>query len=305
MKLSSMKYLFGQGLRNVWTNRVMSFASFCILMVSLLLVGFAILFTANINRFISGIETKNEMVVYVKDEAQEADVSALESKIKSTENVVDVQYISKDQAFDDMKQQYASDPNYMHIFDTMGDDTSFLPASFQVRVRELEKMNVTKATIYKMDFVDTINAPDDFASLLTGLRSTVAWLSTAIVAALVAVSMVIISNSTRASVFARRREINIMKYVGATNSFIRIPFFVEGMVTGALAGGAAAGVTWFAYNKLVEVLSQQMSLWQAFGISEFIPFSDVRLWVFGGYIAAGALLGAVGCVFSTGKHLKV
>ena len=96
-----------------------------------------------------------------------------------------------------------------------------------------------------------------------------------------------------------------MKYVGATNAFIRIPFFIEGMFTGMLAGGVASLLTWFGYDSFIDVLSKEMTLWQALGIKEFIPFNSVAVKVVIAYVVAGAVLGAMGSVISTRKHLKV
>ncbi len=301
MKISSMKYLFGQGIKSVWTNRIMTFASFCVILVSLLLVGSMMLFTANVNRFISGIESKNEIVVYLNDNVPEETVSQMEGDIKKLDNVAEVVFYSKEQAFEDYKK---SMENAEEIFESIGDESP-LPDAFKVRVKDISKMTSTIAQINKMQNIYKVSAPNDFADLLIGIKSTVAMISTAVIAALGIVCLVIISNATRASVFARRKEINIMKYVGATNIFIRIPFFVEGMVTGMLAGLAAAGITWFGYEKFIEALSKQMTLWKAFGIDEFIPFASVAVKVFLGYIGAGALLGAIGTVISTRKHLKV
>jgi len=301
MKISSMKYLFGQGVKNVWTNRIMTFASFCVILVSLLLVGSMMLFTANVNRFISGIESKNEIVVYLNDGVTDETVSQMETDIKKLDNVAEVVFYSKEQAFEDYKK---SMENAEEIFESIGDESP-LPDAFKVRVKDISKMTSTIAQINKMQNIYKVSAPNDFADLLIGIKSTVGMISTAVVAALGIVCLVIISNATRASVFARRKEINIMKYVGATNTFIRIPFFVEGMVTGMLAGVAAAGLTWFGYEKFIEALSKQMTLWKAFGIDEFIPFDSVAVKVVLGYVGAGALLGAIGTVISTRKHLKV
>lgn len=305
MKLSSVKYLLGQGIRNVWTNRVMSFASFCILMVSLLLVGFSILFTANINRFISGIEDKNEILVYIADGTAPEQLTTIEDNLKKIANVSSVVLFSKEEAFEKLKADAeAKDDGSADLFAYLG-ETSFLPDSFKLRVSDISVMSSTVTAIENVEFVDKVNSPKDFATLLTDLKRIITYISTAIVVALVVVSMVIISNATRSSVFARRKEINIMKYVGATNSFIRIPFFVEGMFTGVIAGGVAATITWFAYDALVEALSKEMTLWQAFGITEFIPFNSIIASVFLYYMLAGAVLGAVGSVASTRKHLKV
>lgn len=301
MKISSMKYLFGQGVKNVWTNRIMTFASFCVILVSLLLVGSMMLFTANVNKFISGIESKNEVVVYLNDGVTDETVSQMETDIKKLDNVAEVVFYSKEQAFEDYKK---SMENAEEIFESIGDESP-LPDAFKIRVKDISKMTSTIAQINKMQNIYKVSAPNDFADLLIGIKSTVGMISTAVVAALGIVCLVIISNATRASVFARRKEINIMKYVGATNTFIRIPFFVEGMVTGMLAGVAAAGLTWFGYEKFIEALSKQMTLWKAFGIDEFIPFDSVVVKVVLGYVGAGALLGAIGTVISTRKHLKV
>ncbi len=301
MKLSSAKYLFGQGIRNVWTNRVMSFASFCILMVSLLLVGFSVLFTANINRFIGEIASKNEVEIFLNDNTTDEYIDSMGTALKNMPNVSDVVFYSKEQGFADYK---AKMENAESIFESIGDESPF-PDAYKIKVKDVSKMGATITEIGKMENIYSISDPKDFADLLTGIKSTVTMISTAIVVALIVVCMVIISNATRASVFSRRKEINIMKFVGATNSFIRIPFFIEGMVTGMLAGAAAAAVTWFGYDSLIDALKTQMTLWKAFGMSEFIPFDSIVVKLVAAYVVTGALLGSIGSVFSTRKHLKV
>ncbi len=303
MKISSVKYLLGEGIRNVWTNRVMSLASFCVMMVSLLLVGFSVLFTANVNRVISGIESKNEMIVFLTDGATADEISTLQTAIGKLDNVASIELYSKEQAFDDMKAQYENaDELFAYI------DESPLPDAYKLKITDVSQMNTTINNIKSNDTFDIIykiNSPNDFADLLMGIKSTLAAISSVVIVALAAVSFVIISNASRASVFARRKEISIMKYVGATNAFIKIPFFIEGMVMGILAGIVAGFVTWFGYTSLIDLLSKEMTLWQAFGVKEFIPFSAVVVKVFAYYILAGGLLGAVGSAISTQKHLKV
>lgn len=305
MKISSMKYLLGQGIKNVWTNRIMSFASFCVLLVSLLLVGFFVLFTANINRFIGGIENKNEIIIYLNDNVTDEQIEKMGNDLKSIDNISEVVFFSKEEAFEKMKSQYENADDLFAYF-----KDSPLPDSYKIRVSDISKMSQTQMKITALDNSDEkliyqIKAPNDFANILIELKSTLTLISTAVVVALVVVCMVIISNATRSSVFARRKEINIMKYVGATNTFIRVPFFIEGMITGALAGGAATLLTWFAYDSFIDVLSKEMTLWNALGIKEFIPFDSVVLEVTLCYVAAGAFLGAIGSVISTRKHLKV
>ena len=127
----------------------------------------------------------------------------------------------------------------------------------------------------------------------------------AVIVALVVVCLIIISNTTRASVFARRKEINIMKYVGATNSFIRIPFFIEGMIVGLLAAAGALLLTKFAYEGIYNIFNDDFKLWSILGVQNLYSFKSLLLPVAVSYLIAGAVIGAVGTSISTGKHLKV
>ncbi len=304
MKPSSLKYLVGQGVRNIWTNRIMSFASFCVLLVSILLVGFTVLVTMNINRFVNGIENKNEVIIFLVDDVSDETIENMGNLLRNTNNVSSVVFYSKEEAFEDMKKNYENADELFGYF-----DESPLPDAYKIKVSDISEMKMTIATIEvqsaAMNAVYHIKSPDEFANLLTSLKSILTLITTAILVALSVVSMVIISNATKASVFARSREINIMKYVGATDTFIRVPFFVEGMLTGVVAGGIASVVTWFVYEKVIEILSQEMTLWNALGISEFIPYSSIWWKVSLAYIVIGGLFGAVGSSASTKKYLKV
>lgn len=304
MRISSMKYLVGQGVKNIWTNRVMSFASFCVLTVSLLLVGFSLLATMNINRFISGIENRNEVILYLDDNITDEAIAEIDGVLKSTENVSSVVFYSKEQAWEDEKAKYDNADEIFAYF-----EESPLPDAFRIKISDVSKMRRTitaiDARFASQGYIINIKSPDDFASILTSLKSTIAIISSAIIIALAIVSMVIISNATRASVFARSREINIMKYVGATNTFIRIPFFIEGMLTGAVAGIVSSVATWLVYEKIIEILYQENNLWKALGMGEFIPYDTIWLKVSLAYVIVGVIFGAIGTAASTRKHLKV
>lgn len=304
MRISSMKYLVGQGVKNIWTNRVMSFASFCVLTVSLLLVGFSLLATMNINRFVSGIENRNEVILYLDDNITDEAIAEIDGFLKSTENVSSVVFYSKEQAWEDEKAKYENADEIFAYF-----EESPLPDAFRIKISDVSKMRRTitniDARFASQGYIINIKSPDDFASILTSLKSTIAIISSAIIIALAIVSMVIISNATRASVFARSREINIMKYVGATNTFIRIPFFIEGMLTGAVAGIVSSVATWLVYEKIIDILYQENNLWKALGMGEFIPYDTIWLKVSLAYVIVGIIFGAIGTAASTRKHLKV
>ena len=301
MKLSSMNYLFRQGVKNIWTNRIMSVASFCILMVSLLLIGFMMLFVANINQFVGGIENKNEVVIFIDDDVTESYISAMENTLRAMDNVDSVTFYSRDQALADMR---AGMENADDLFGYI-EDRNPLPDAFRIRVTDIEKISDTLMQINRMSGIDSIKSPTDFINILTGLKSFIGIISTVVLTALIIVSLVIISNAARASVDIRKREISIMKFVGATNTFIKVPFFIEGMLIGILAGIAAAAVTALGYSELIKVLSQDMTFWTIMSVNGFIPLESVIWKLSAGYIAAGTVISAVGTVMSTRKYLKV
>ncbi|MGN0585688.1 MAG: permease-like cell division protein FtsX [Oscillospiraceae bacterium] len=301
MKLSSMNYLFGQGIKNIWTNRIMSFASFCILMVSLLLIGMTMLFVANINAIVGSVENKNEVIIFLNDDITDDNIEQMGVKLRNMDNISEVVFYSKEEAFDEIK---AGMENSEELFQYVGDESP-LPDSYRVRVKDIEEMSTTLMSINKLEGIYKIKAPNDFVNILTELKSFISLLSMVVLGALVIVCLVIISNASRASVEMRKREIAIMRLVGATRSFIKIPFFVEGMVLGILAGAAAAGITLFAYSKLSLTLMQDTTLWTAMGITGLIPFKTIMWKVIIGYIAAGAAVSAVGTVMSTSKYVKI
>ncbi len=301
MKISSMNYLFRQGMRNIWTNRIMSVASFCILMVSLLLIGFTTLFTANINSIVGGIENKNEVIIFLEDDITDDNIEQMGSKLRSMSNISEVRFYSKEEAFEDVK---AGIENADELFSYVGEESP-LPDSYRVKVRDISGMSSTLMEINRLNGIYSLKAPNDFVNILTELKGIISVISAAVLAALIIVSLVIISNAERASVDMRKREIAIMKYVGATNSFIRIPFFVEGMMIGVLAGAAAAAITLVGYSEINGMLTQDTAIWSAVGISGLIPIKDVAAKIIIGYLAAGAFISAAGTVMSTKKYLKV
>lgn len=301
MKLSGIRYLGRQGLDNIWKNRMMAFASFCVLLVSLLLVGISILFYINLNSIIGGIENKNEVIVFLDENITENQMKDVKARLEQIENIDDISFYSKDDAFESMKKSMAE---YEKVFDSLGDDNPLLD-SYRIKIKDISLTSETVTLIEELDHVYSIRAPYDFVNILTEMRKIVTWVASAIIIALAIVSMVIISNTTKASVFARRNEISIMKYVGATNAFIRVPFFVEGMVTGIAAGLVATVITWFGYDAVVELLTKEVNILNIIGMGSIIPFNDIILKVAGIYILAGGCIGALGSVLSTRKHLNV
>jgi len=303
MKLSGIKYLADQGVENIWKNKMMAFATFCVLLISLLLVGIAGLFYINLNSMIKGLGSQNEVVVLMNVGTTEEQNSAAEAAINELPNIDKVTYISKEDA---LSRQKANLPNAEKIFDEyIGSDASFMPDGFSVTVKNTDLITETTEKISAIANVQSASASPQVAEFLRELRRVVSLIAGAIIIALAVVSMIIISNTTKASVFARREEIQIMKYVGATNAFIRMPFFVEGMVTGLFAGAGAYFITWAVYRAIYNMITDQGMLMNTFGVKSIIPFSDIRLPLALAYLVFGALIGALGSVVSTRKHIDV
>jgi len=300
MRTSNVTYLVKKGISSIWKNFMMSFASFCILMVSLLLVSCAVLLMMNVNTIMSNIEDTNEITIYLKEDISDKQVEHIKSVLEKNKDITDVQYYSKEQALEDFRDNMAE---YSELLDYL--DKNPMPETFLVRVKDLSKIRHVVNTINDIEGVEQTKAPYDFASVLVQIRNTFSVIGSAVLIALVVVSIVIVSNSIRTSVFARRNEISIMRYVGATSGFIKAPFFVEGMFIGILSGAAAWGLTWLIYDSVFALFSADLTVWQMFGFYGLTPFSDIMWYVLAVNCAAGALLGAVGTVFSTGKYLKV
>ncbi len=301
MKLSGIKYLVEQGVDNVWKNRMMAFASFCVLLVSLLLVGLSILLYYNVNSIIGGIESKNEVIVYINDDTSDEEMTQIGIALSNMENVAEVSFYSKEEAFESLKGSMAE---YEVLFESLGDDNPLVDA-YRLKVNDISEITQTIALIEQLDHIYSIRAPYDFVNILVQLRTILTWVMGAIILAMIIVSMVIISNTTKASVFARREEIQIMKYVGATDAFIRLPFFVEGMVTGFLAGCSALVITWLVYDSIVGILQNQVALLSIIGMGSIIQFGQIYLEVTLAYVCGGALIGALGSVICTKRHIDV
>ena len=303
MKISGIKYLTNQGFENIWKNKMMAFATFCVVLISLILVGMAALFYINLNSMIAGLGSQNEIAVFMDVGSTAEENEAAEEAIRAMANVDTVEFISKEDA---LARQIAALPNADKIFaGYIGDDASFMPDGFSVTVHNNDIIADTTEEIGAISGVQSASSSPQVAEFLRELRRVVTFVAGTIVLALVVVSLIIISNTTKASVFSRREEIQIMKYVGATNAFIRMPFFVEGMITGFVAGVGAFFITWAAYRAIYNLLIGQSMLMSTFGIGSIIPFDQIRISLMVAYIIAGALIGALGSVISTRRHIDV
>lgn len=301
MRASSFRYLVKTGVKNLWNNRMMTIASVGTLIACLLIVGFAVLFSINVDSIVEYMGQQNEIVVFMELDTPEEYMSVMKDDLAEMDGLGTITYISRQQAFEDYKAKLGDKAD---ILDGM-EDNHYLPASFRAKILDPEKVDILMTSIRRMDYVNEVQAPTDLAKTLVSVRKMVNTLGGAVIAALVAVSLVIITNTIRASVFNRRKEINIMKYVGATNSFIRIPFLVEGVLLGVIAALVAYLAIWGGYTVFLNAMSTESSSWLSSITQHVVPFRQVSgklmLW----FLVAGILTGGLGSTFSMRGHLKV
>lgn len=301
MNISNFMYLVKQGLINIKKNFMMAFASICVISVSLILVGFSTLIVININRLIGGIENTNEIEVFLNDDITQNNIKELGEKMLTMDNISAVTFYSKEEAL----QNYIDTMDgFEEVFDSLGNDNP-LPDTYRVKVKNISRLSQTVDELNSLRSVYKVKAPYDFANILTQLKRTISVISTVLFIALIVVCMVIIYNTTKASVLLRKKEINIMKYVGATNTFIRIPFFIEGFATGLCGGIISLIITWIGYKSLMDIITMDMSLWNVIGVGGFVELRNIVFPLTSFYLICGAFIGSLGSVFSTRKHIKV
>ncbi len=294
---SSLKYLTKEGFRNVWTNRMMSIASICVLMSCLVLIGSAALVFLNIDSLLSRIEEENVVMVYLKEDATDDDIAKMETEIESMDNISDVEFVPKEDAWEE--QLETMEEAQAKFFTEISSDIP-LPDAYKVTVKDLDLFDGTIKELEALDNVDTIRQNQDLAQKLVTIRQGVSIISIVIVAVLFAISLFIISNTIRLTVYSRRLEISIMKSVGATNSFVRFPFVIEGMILGVVSGVVGLGVVWGLYELAITQFGDLLS---SLGLKAVV-FTDYALLMLGLFVAIGIICGVGGSLTTMRKYLN-
>ncbi len=300
MRMSNFNYLVRRGVGSVFRNGMMSIASFSVLLVSLLLMGLGVLVAMDLNIVLSNIEEKNEIDVYVYGDVSDDVLNHITDALNANPNRLGVVFYSKEQAWEDKQNEM---PEMAELFEYLPENP--MPHTFRVTVKDISRIAETAEEFRTIEGVEKVSAPYDFASALVDIRNTLSIIASAILVAMIITSIIIIYNAIRSSVFSRKKEINIMKVVGATNSFVKIPFFIEGMFIGVAAGAASWFVTKMTYEALVQLFEGDITIWRIFGLVNIIQFDDVMWYMLAANCLLGAFLGAIGTIISTGKYVKV
>ena len=302
MKWSSFKYLARQGLHNMINNRLMSFASVGVLTVCLIITGVAGLFTANMNSLMLYLRSQNEVVVYLDENLDEAGLASVDSDLRSISGLKEVTYVSKDEALDLMRDSMGDKADLFDVFE--GEENPFY-ANYRVILQDVGQMDEIVPQLESISGVVDVNVPTGLSDLVVNIHKAVTVISVGLVVVLGFVSIVVISNTIRLTVFARRKEINIMKYVGATNGFIRLPFFVEGIAVGLIAGLISSAIVLGGYQLLIIYSVDFPAFWGSILNDVLLGMNQIWWKVLIAFLAFGSLIGSVGTATSIRKYLYV
>lgn len=294
--MHSMGYLLKEGLKSLWKNRTMSIASIGVLISCLLLTGIAMLLSLNLSTTMESVESTNSILVFLKEDVPSLTAVRIGEEIRQLDNIGECVFVHKDDALTEITQSMGDEDGTL-MQGLQGSDNP-LPDSFEISMNDLSQYDATVEAIQAIDGVDEVSDYSYVADQLSNLDRLVRYASIAILIVLGIVSLFIISNTVKVTMFSRRMEINIMKSVGATNSFVRIPFIVEGVVIGLLSGLISATVLYFAYDKAVEVV---------YGIAPVLSLVNMHPyagWLYLIYLVVGMFFGILGGAISIGRYLK-
>lgn len=298
--MGKLNYLTKEGFRNLVVNKLMTLASITVLFSCLMLVGIAFMLQVNINNFIKSIEAENEIVAFVEYDADDLEIKKVQSDLEKIKNVEKVVFVAGEDAFNDVIESTADEGLKTYLNNL---DENIMPHAYHITVNDMKNFDGVVKQVSKVQGVFRVRENSELARKLTDLRSGITYISMGMIVLLLAVSLFIISNTVRITMFSRRLEISIMKSVGATNSFIRWPFIVEGINIGVIAGLLATGVVWLindlALNRFIGKLTSS-----AAGSADPVMFIKYAPWLALAFIGIGVFTGVFGSMTSMRKYLK-
>ena len=294
MRLSSCGYLIREGFRSVTKHGFMSFASITIIMACLIIMGTMSLLSVNIDVLIKDLEDQNEIVCFVSDNLNEEDARSIQSSIERLDNISSVEFVSRTDAMDSFMSKY--DESLME-----GIDESVFRHRYVIHLNDIALMSQSKQALEGVPGVAKVNAHLEYAKTFVTIRNIVSVVSLVLIVILVFVSIFIMSNTIKLATFSRREEIAIMKMVGANNSFIKLPFIVEGLVLGIIGGGLAFFAEWGIYDLITTKIVSSITG----SFISVVPFRSLAMVILVAFVGTGILVGVVGGTNAIRNYLKV
>ena len=295
MRINNFFYLIKEGVKGIFKHGFMSFAAVCVTVACLLIVGSFSILMYNVNIMVEDLNQTNEVLAYVDSGMTEAEAKSIGTKINMIDNVLQADFISREEALEKFIKDHQEDEAFSGV------EAEDLRHRFRVVLEDNAKIKETASQIEALPGVVKIRAEYELAQGFSTLQQVLQLVSTAIIAVLLVVSLLIISNTVKLAMYDRKDEIAIMKMVGATNGFIRLPFVVEGFTLGMVGAALAFGMEWGLYDALVDKIATVDSL-QLFS---FVPFEHVLIPMIGTFAFAGFFVGILGSWTSIRKFMNV
>lgn len=286
LKYSRLGYFIGEGFSNVFKNKKSTGASLMIMCATMIIFGIFLMLGENINHFVKEIESIQGIQVFIKKEATQEQTDELADKIRKIDGVSTIEFVSKEEALAQMKEKYGSE-----LLEQYEGENNIFKSSYVVNLTDLNKSQEVQKEINTFDMVSKITSKDQTVETLIKLANGVKIVTGVILLLLVIISVFIIANTIKLTVHARRKEISIMKYVGATNGFIRWPFIVEGMIIGMFASIISILIIGLAYSLIAKQLVNSTFM-QTINMS-LIGFSDMFSSIIFTYMLLGIGIGAL------------
>lgn len=295
MKINNIGYLFKEGFRGIFLHGFMSFAAVCVTVACLIIVGSFSILAYNLDVMVEELNRTSEILVYVDSSLSDAEARSIGTKINALPNVLQATFVSREEAL----QSFISDHNNDSAFN--GVQASDLRHRYVVTLEDNTLMKQTDEQLHQIPGVADTNAAYELAEGFTTIQSVLHIASIALIAVLLVISLLIISNTVKLAMYDRRDEIAIMKMVGATNGFIRFPYIVQGFTLGMIGAVLAFAAEWAGYDALINRIAEVDSL----RLFKFVPFQELLLPMVVVFAAAGLFVGVVGSWTSIRKFMDV
>lgn len=299
VRYSSFSYLIGEGFRNVFKNKKSTVASLIIMCATMFLFGIFFVVGENVNHITQTVEEQQGMVAFIYDTATEDQITELGNSLRNMDYVNNVTFRTKEDGLNQMKSWMKDRKNLLATYE--GENNPF-EASYVVTLTDLTKAEEVQSQIEKFEIVSEVQARSDTIQALINIANGIKIISIAILVILILISIFIITNTIKLTVHARRKEISIMKYVGATNGFIRWPFMVEGMIIGVISAFISMLILAPTYNivaeKIEEIMINSIS-------ASLLTFDQMFTMILLVYLVLGIGVGAIGSAISMRKYLDV
>ena len=297
-KFRIMQNTFRQSFKSMWRNRGMGLASISSISAVLVILGFVLILIMSINSLVIDVQNRfDEIEIFLAKDINDENKDKIEDYAKGQDGVISVEYISQEDAIETMKEQWGEEA---YLLEGIGEDT--LPDSYIIKLEDIQDTEKIVEAINTIDGVEKVKYHKEIIEKLTTLASYIRLGGVIIIGILIAISVFIISNTIKLTVLSRKREINIMKFVGATNSYIKTPFVLEGILFGIVASLISIVIVYFGYEYLFESINEK--LYVLFSVILVPPeaiLKDIAIM----FISIGSGIGAIGSMVSMRKHLNV